>query len=72
MEPKCKGVKYWSNNEYDGGIAWAIFSPEVTDVEIKNKYPEYHGHPGQPFAHRVWIQRTNTKTLAKQMFGYDV
>lgn len=74
MQPKRKGAKWFGKDgDYmDGGVGWALFGPEVTDLEIYDQHPAYYGGVGREFAHKAIVRRVNSRTLVTQVFGLDV
>lgn len=69
---KCQGRRFWSENELDGWIDWAVFGPEIEDEEIEETWWSYGGSPGQLFRGRPCVWRTETRVLVTARCGWDV
>lgn len=72
--PKYKGTKHFGDSDIDGGIDWAVFDPCYSFKQIREHFcaPEYCGGIGRPFTRKAYIQRTRTRVLVTQMWGWDV
>jgi len=74
--PVHKGVRRWGDTSIDGGIGWEVYDGlnDKTNEEILEilGYSAYYGGVGRPFTGGPMIQRTSTRVLITQDFGWDI
>jgi hypothetical protein len=72
MKPIRCGRKIWGESDLDGWLEWATYPPEIDNEEIYEEWPRRYCGPGQFYAHKACIKRTNKIVFVAQFQGYNI